>query len=123
MPSKKSTTSPDPNEPAYPWAQLFDLESRIAKGPSRRQEMPGRPHRAYVRRQKTVLLSDEEISLLDGAELAIKEAMRPATVTKSQVIGLAVRLLSVRVAALMPDRASGWEELVRALFQGRGEER
>jgi|GEM_PF-1322150 len=109
------------SESAYPWAQLFDLESRIARPSVVKHDRPGRPRRAYIRRRKTLMLSDEELSMLDGTELRIKEAMRPAAVTQSQVVGLALRLLHDRASKLLPDRAVSWEEIVSALFAGNGE--
>lgn len=111
-----SSNKPKSSQSAYPWAQLFDLESRVSK--TTVQDRPGRPHSAYIRRRKTVMLSDEELSMLEGTELRIKEAMRPASVTKSQVVGLALRLLNHQATALMPERARSWEEIVRALFEG-----
>jgi hypothetical protein len=111
------------NERTYPWAQLFDMESRIVKSSPIKQERPGRPHRVYIRRRKTIMLSDEELSMLDVTELRIKESMRPALVTKGQVVGLAVRLLNERALNLLPKRASSWEDVVKALFLGEGGER
>jgi hypothetical protein len=115
MPSNRTQNQ---NAPSYPWAELFDLESRIVKPAPAKQARPGRPHRAFIRRRTTIMLSDEELSMLDITELRIKESMRPALVTKGQVIGLAVRLLNDRALKLLPERSSSWEDIVKALFLG-----
>lgn len=108
------------SSPAYPWARLYNLESRVPGMPTADLGRRGRPPRAYIRRRTTVMLSDEEQSMLDRGTLQIKDALRPATATKSQVFGLAVRLLDHRLRFL-PDHADDWEEIVGALFEGEGQ--
>lgn len=65
------------------------------------------------------MLSDEELQSLGTDLLTIQNALRPGKVTKSQVYGLAVRVLTARMEAL-PDRVTSWDEVVRALIEGRG---
>ena len=103
------------SQAAYPWAELYDLESRLRKGPKQAGAGQGRPSRAFVRRHKTMLLTDEEVSDLNTSAFQIKQALLPGTVTQSQVCGLAVRLLYSRLEHL-PTHATGWEEVVRAIF-------
>jgi hypothetical protein len=108
------------NTPAtkpYPWAELYDLESRVSGTAQARSGKTGRPHRAYIRRKTSVMLSDEEQASLERITYLIRQALRPGSVTKSQVYGLAVRLLDHRMG-LMPEHVENWEELIAALFEG-----
>jgi hypothetical protein len=104
---------------AYPWAELYDMESRVLPTPHGTGR-PGRPSQLYVRRRTSLMLSDEELQSLGTDLLAIQNALRPGKVTKSQVYGLAVRVLTARMEAL-PDRVTSWDEVVRALIEGKGE--
>jgi hypothetical protein len=110
MPSKTKGEAPT----AYPWAELYDLESRhrVSTGTPRRQ---GRPNRIYPRHGTSIMLSDEEMSIFDELHYRIRSALRPATVTKGQVHGLALRLLQSK-AENLPERADSWDALVRILF-------
>jgi hypothetical protein len=63
------------------------------------------------------MLSDEEQAALDNSTFLIRKAMRPGSVTKSQVYGLAVRLLDHRMK-LLPDRVTNWDQLIQSLFEG-----
>ncbi len=94
------------------------MESRVLGG-STGQGRLGRPSQLYIRRRTSLMLSDEELQSLDETMLAIQTALRPAKVTKSQVYGLAVRVLSARLKALESDsRLSSWDEVVKALIEG-----
>ena len=99
---------------AYPWAELYDMESRLAPV-SKETGRIGRPRQLYIRRRTSLMLSDEEASLLAIATLKLQEALRPGSVTKSQVYGLAVRLLSDRLR-LLKERVGSWEDVVQALM-------
>jgi hypothetical protein len=66
------------------------------------------------------MLSDEEAQSLGTDLLTIQNALRPGKVTKSQVYGLAVRVLTARMKTL-PDRVTSWDEIVKALIEGDGE--
>ena len=98
----------------YPWAELYDLESR-RREPTGTPRKPGRPNRLYPRHGTAIMLSDEEIAIFDALHYRIRSALRPATVTKGQIHGLALRLLQNKIEDL-PERADSWEELVRILF-------
>jgi hypothetical protein len=63
------------------------------------------------------MLSDEEQEALERITYLIRQALRPGSVTKSQVYGLAVRLLDHRMK-LMPEHVDNWEQLIRTLFEG-----
>lgn len=104
-------------KPNYPWAELYDMESHISSAAQVRSGKVGRPPRIYTRRRTSLMLSDEEQAALDKSTFLIHEAMRPASVTKSQVYGLAVRLLEYRLKFL-PNRATSWDEVIQSLFEG-----
>ena len=106
---------------AYPWAELYDMESRVL-GSKGGQGRIGRPSQLYIRRRTSLMLSDEELQSLDETMLAIQNALRPGKVTKSQVYGLAVRVLSARMKTLGSEsRLSSWDEVVKALIEGEVE--
>lgn len=112
--SKETTKKSKPN---YPWAELYDMESRVSGATPVRSGKVGRPSRAYIRRKTSVMLSDEEQAALEKSTYLIKQAMRPGLVTKSQVYGLAVRLLDYRMK-LMPDHVNNWDQVIQFLFEG-----
>lgn len=109
------------NKPSTTWAELYDLESRLAAKSKAKQDRRGHPTSAFIRRRKTVTLTDEELSFLDQIAFQIREALRPGTVTQSQVYGLAVRLLKER-SRFIPEHAVSWGEVVRALSEGDGKQ-
>ena len=111
--------SPDPKQQrkyAYPWAELYDMESRVFSSPTGTGRQ-GRPNQLYVRRRTSLMLSDEELQSLGTDLLTLQNALRPGKVTKSQVYGLAVRVLTARMNAL-PKRVTSWDDVVRALIDG-----
>ena len=104
-------------KPNYPWAELYDMESRVSGAAAVRSGKTGRPSRIYPRRKTSVMLSDEEQAALEKITYLIRQAMRPGSVTKSQVYGLAVRLLDHRMEQL-PDHVASWNQLIQSLFEG-----
>jgi hypothetical protein len=113
-----SDTKPKPIKPSTTWAELYDLESRLSAKDKAKRERRGRPNSAFIRRRKTVMLTDEELSFLDQISFQIREALRPGTVTQSQVYGLAVRLLKER-SRFLPNHVESWGQIVRALMEGK----
>ena len=104
----------------YPWAELYDLESRVPGSAARtRSGKTGRPPRAYIRRKTSVMLSDDEQAMLEKIAYLIRQAMRPGSVTKSQVYGLAVRLLDHQIKSL-PEHVENWDQVIEVLFEGEG---
>ncbi len=104
---------------AYPWAELYDIESRVKKKPVG-QGRVGRPASLYIRRRTSLMLSDEELEQLDGEVLAIQNMLRPGRVTKGQVFGLAIRLLEERLKDIEGGlKARSWDELFQSLIQGK----
>ena len=61
-----------------------------------------------------------EQAALEKITYLIRQAMRPGSVTKSQVYGLAVRLLDHRMEQL-PKRVTNWDQVIQSLFDGEGE--
>ncbi len=104
-------------KPNYPWAELYDMESRVSGATPVRSGKVGRPSRTYIRRRTSVMLSDEEQDALEKSTYLIRQAMRPGAVTKSQVYGLAVRLLDHRLK-LLPDHVANWDQVIQSLFEG-----
>lgn len=101
----------------YPWASLYDIESGIRKlnlpTPSGRA---GRPPKAINRLHTSITLTDEEKRLYEKLTYVIGSKLHPNTVTKSQVLGLALRLLDSQVEKL-PRTVDSWETLAHFLFQ------
>ena len=118
-PVTKEPDSKQQRKYAYPWAELYDMESRVLTPPSGTGRK-GRPNQLYIRRRTSLMLSDEEVQSLSTDMLTIQNALRPGKVTKSQVYGLAVRVLTARMEAL-PDRVMSWDDIVKALIEGKGE--
>ncbi len=104
------------NKPNYPWAELYDMESHVSGATPVRSGKVGRPSRTYIRRRTSVMLSDEEQDALEKSTYLIRQAMRPGSVTKSQVYGLAVRLLDHRLK-LLPDHVTNWDQVIQSLFE------
>lgn len=107
------------SKPNYPWAELYDLESRVPGSARNRSGRTGRPPRAYIRRKTSVMLSDDEQAMLEDITYLIRQAMRPGSVTKSQVYGLCVRLLNHRIKSL-PKHVENWGQVIDVLFEGEG---
>ena len=114
-----TSDTPKKTKPNYPWAELYDLESRVPGSARMRSGKTGRPTRAYIRRKTSVMLSDDEQAMLEKIAYLIRQAMRPGSVTKSQVYGLAVRLLDFRIQSL-PEHVENWNQVIKVLFDGEG---
>jgi len=112
-----SATPDNSIKPSTTWAELYDLESRLAAKAKAKQDRRGHPASAFIRRRKTLTLTDEELSYLDQLSFQIREALRPGTVTQSQVYGLAVRLLKEH-SRFIPAHADSWGQIVQALLEG-----
>ena len=109
--AKSSTT------PKYPWAELYDIESGAKRS---RMSTPstgrGRPPSMVKRHRTTITLLDEERKIFEKLTYAMKERLHPHTVTKGQVLGLALRFLDAQVEAI-PGSLADWEQLVDLLFE------
>jgi hypothetical protein len=101
----------------HPWAALYDIESGV-----RKLNLPtpigraGRPPKAINRLHTSITLTDEEKRLYEKLTYLLGSKLHPNTVTKSQVLGLALRLLDAQVEKL-PRSVDSWETLARHLFE------
>jgi len=104
------------NKPKYPWAELFDLESGIHQG-QRANMGPGRPSNPVKRHHTSVVLTTDERRLFDELTYTLKMRIPGGKATKSQVLGLALRLLEEKIKSL-PDQQITWAELAETIFEG-----
>ena len=58
---------------------------------------------------------DEEKRIYDKLAYILGSKLHPNTVTKSQVMGLALRLLDVKVEEL-PESLNNWDQMAEILF-------
>lgn len=106
----------------YPWAELYDLESRSG-APARRapQMRRGRPPRPIQRFKVTVELTDEEDRILKELKAAFQT--RLPSVAQGQVVGLALRHLHQELLApsattvTLPDDVQDWAGIVAHLAE------
>ena len=111
MPDKKTTT------PRHPWAELYNIESGVQKAQiTPAMAGPGRPPNIVKRHKTSITLMDEEKRLYDKLAYVLGSKLHPNTVTKSQVMGLALRLLDVRVDEL-PESLNNWGQMAELLFE------
>jgi len=99
----------------HPWATLYDVESGIKPLARATREGAGRPVKAIPRMKTSISLTDEEKRLFEKLAYLLGERLHPNRVTKSQVMGLALRLLDGQVDAL-PAGLRTWEDVARILF-------
>ena len=106
-----------PEKPAYAWAQLYELESR-KKRPDTRQARRGRPPHPVKRRNVSVKLTDEEERLLSVNQATLKLQLQ--SVSKGQVVGLAMRMLNEKLGQVPIADATTWEEVMRLVMERDG---
>jgi len=105
----------------YPWASLYDIESGV-----RKLNLPhhaggaGRPIKPIKRLHTSITLTDEEKRLYEKLSYLVGSKLHPNKVTKSQVLGLALRLLDSQVEKL-PRSVDSWETLASFLFTSEEE--
>jgi len=109
------TESSSPTQ--YPWAELYDIESGVKRLQlTRETEGPGRPPKLVQRHKTSITLMDEEKRIYEKLAYIIGSKLHPNTVTKSQVMGLALRLLDSKLEAL-PSSIESWELMAEILFE------
>ncbi len=113
--------SPKQRKPAYPWAELYNLESRTGTYAARRQLRAGRPPRPVHRVKVTLELTDEERRILKEIQAAL--ATRLSSVAQGQVVGLALRRLKAELSGdseviVLPQQITDWSGVVEYLEQG-----
>ena len=110
---------PDENSPhlRHPWAELYNIESGVKKAQITTVTTgPGRPPNIVKRHKTSITLMDEEKRLYEKLAYVLGSKLHPNTVTKSQVMGLALRLLDSKVEEL-PDSLEDWDQLAKLLFE------
>ena len=107
--NKKST-------PRHPWAELYNIESGVQKAHiTPATAGPGRPPNIVKRHKTSITLMDEEKRIYDKLAYVLGSKLHPNTVTKSQVMGLALRLLDTKVDEL-PEALNNWDQMAELLF-------
>lgn len=100
----------------HPWAELYNIESGVQKAQiSQAHSGPGRPPKIVKRHKTSITLMDEEKRLYDKLAYVLGSKLHPNTVTKSQVMGLALRLLDTKVEEL-PTALDNWGQMAELLF-------
>ena len=111
MPDKKTTS------PRHPWAELYNIESGVKKSQiTHRMAGPGRPPNIVKRHKTSITLMDEEKRIYDKLAYLLGSKLHPNTVTKSQVMGLALRVLDAKIEDL-PDSLNNWDQMADLLFE------
>jgi hypothetical protein len=110
MTTKKKTT------PSHPWAELYNIESGVQKAHiATAAAGPGRPPNIVKRHKTSITLMDEEKRIYDKLAYVLGSKLHPNTVTKSQVLGLALRLLDAKTDEL-PNSLNNWDQMAELLF-------
>ena len=120
MPPTASKPAGKSKKASYPWAELYDLESRSG-APTRRppQMRRGRPPRPIQRFKVTVELTDEEVRILKELKAAFQTHL--PSVAQGQVVGLALRHLRQELltpgatTVTLPDEVHDWTGIVAHL--------
>jgi len=100
----------------HPWAELYNIESGVKKAHiAPTSAGPGRPPNIVKRHKTSITLMDEEKRIYDKLAYILGSKLHPNTVTKSQVMGLALRFLDAKVENL-PDVINDWDQLAGLLF-------
>jgi len=99
-----------------PWALLYNLESQLDRPEMRGSRRAGRPRRPIPRMRVQLEMTADEQRLLLHLRNVIAEKLYPAKVTRSQVNGLALRLLSLRLEEReLPADVADWPSLIGAI--------
>ena len=105
-----------PKKRTYPWTELYNLESRLGQRPLPGMRRRGRPPRPFARTRVSLLMTDEEQRILRRMRALLEEWLDPAIVSRSQVNGLALRLLQLRLeGADLPATVTDWSALMEYL--------
>lgn len=124
MPPSANKTRGRSKKATYPWAELYDLESRTGATTRRAPQMRrGRPPRPIQRFKVTVELTDEEDRILKALKAAFQT--RLPSVAQGQVVGLALRHLHQALTASsdepvnLPAGVQDWAGIVEHLERRR----
>ena len=112
-----------PKKRTFPWTELYNLESQLGQRPLPGLRRRGRPPRPFTRERVQLMMTDEEQRILKRIRNMLEEMLDPAKVNRSQVNGLALRLLAMRLEdASLPERVESWSELMEILASAEGKE-
>lgn len=104
-------------KPSYPWTELYNLESQLGQQPLPGIRRRGRPPRPFHRSRVQLLMTDEELRVLQRLRNTLEEKLQPARVTRSQANGLALRLLDLRLHGKpLPPEVHDWPSLMQYLL-------
>lgn len=112
----------DSKRPYYPWAELYNIESGSEDSQiSSKREGPGRPPSIVKRHNVTITLTDDEIKIFNRLDYILGRDLYPNKITKSQVVGFALRYLLGSYEKLS-ETPSDWNQLVELLFDPTADE-
>ncbi|MBM3122499.1 MAG: hypothetical protein FJZ97_10000 [Chloroflexi bacterium] len=112
-----------PKKRTFPWTELYNLESQLGQRPLPGLRRRGRPPRPFTRERVQLMMTDEEQRILKRIRNVLEETLEPAKVNRSQVNGLALRLLAMRLEeTTLPKNIESWSELMELLAGGEGKE-
>jgi len=107
----------------FPWTELYNLESQLGQRPLPGLRRRGRPPRPFTRERVQLMMTDEEQRILKRIRNMLEEILEPAKVNRSQVNGLALRLLAMRLEEIkLPENVGSWADLMELLAGGEGKE-
>jgi hypothetical protein len=100
----------------YPWAMLYNLESQRGERRVRESRRVGRPRNPIPRTQTSIMMTAEEKRILRELTYSLQEKFIPATVSRSQIIGLGLHVVKALMdEIILPDDVNDWPSLVVAL--------
>ena len=109
-----------PTRRAYPWAELYQLESREQTAPLSAKRSVGRPHSVVPRAKTTQLLTADERRSLAAIVARLQLLLPSAKISRGQAAGLAFRILEHQLADVQPNpELKDWRALVDQLLSGQ----
>ncbi len=102
--------------PRYPWALLYNLESQIERPAMPSERGVGRPRNPIPRSRVTLLMTADEVRTLQHLTHQMQDHLHPAKISRSQVVGIALRLLKIKLDKIkLPETVVDWPTLIAVL--------
>lgn len=102
----------------YPWAMLYNLESQRSERRISELRRVGRPRNPIPRTQTSIMMTAEEKRILRELTYNLQEKFVPATVSRSQIIGLGLHVVKTLIDEYgLPEDVKDWPSLVTALTE------